>query len=67
VVGRPTGGRRIDPFKSQLAQIEFIDIHINHPHWIGFSNVLVEEFGQQGALRPIFSLYESLHPAAPNQ
>lgn len=67
VVGRPTGGCWTNSFKSQLAQIEFINIHINHPHWNCLSNVLVEEFGQQGTWRPIFSLYESLHPAAPDQ
>ena len=44
VIGRATGGCRIYPFESELAQIKLIHIYVNDTHRIGFGYIVVEHF-----------------------
>ncbi|MCY1511116.1 hypothetical protein D9M68_455110 [compost metagenome] len=61
MVGRPTGFCGDDPVKTESAEVEFIDEHIDHPHRIGVCDVVIQALGQQCALASMFSLDETLH------
>ena len=61
MVGRPARRLRHDARKSQRMQIQFVDEDVDHPHRIVLSHVIVEELGEQNALRSVFALNKPLH------
>jgi hypothetical protein len=61
VVGRPSGGCRLNPLESQLAQSQFIDKDIHDAHWIGLRYVVVKAFREQRTLGSAFTFDEALH------
>jgi hypothetical protein len=65
MVPRTPGDFGLHAFKAQLLQIEFIDEHVNDPHWVILSNVVVEMFRKQRTLRTIFAFDKSLHSSLP--
>jgi CxxC motif-containing protein len=44
-----------------IGGIEYGDEDVDHPHRIVFSHVIVEELGEQNALRSVFALNKALH------
>ncbi|MCY1430453.1 hypothetical protein D9M71_464020 [compost metagenome] len=65
MVSRPTGVGRDDPVKTESAEVEFIDEHIDHPHRIGVCRVVIQALGQQCALASTLALDEALHAPPP--
>jgi hypothetical protein len=45
----------------RIGGIEYGDEDVDHPHRIVFSHVIVEELGEQNALRSVFALNKALH------
>lgn len=58
---RPASGLRLDTLRAKLPQVEFVDKHIDDSHWVVLSDVVIENFRKQRALRPSFALDESFH------
>src|SRR6476469_247292 len=46
VVRWPTSGRRLNPLKVHLSQIERIDKHVDHSNRVALVNEIIEAFGQ---------------------
>jgi hypothetical protein len=42
-------------------QIQFVDEEVDHPHRIVLSHEIVEELGEQNALRSVFTLNKGLY------
>jgi hypothetical protein len=42
-------------------QIQFVDEDVDHPNRIVLSHEIVEELGEQNALRSVFTLNKALH------
>jgi hypothetical protein len=61
MIGRAARRLRHDARKSQRMQIQFVDEDVDHPHRIVLSHVIVEELGEQNALRSVFTLNKALH------
>ena len=61
VIGRPTGGCRLNTLESQLAQSQFIDEDIHDPYQIGLRYVVVKAFREQRALGSASTFDETLH------
>ena len=61
MIGRPTGGCRLNTLESQLAQIQFINEDIHDAHRIGLSYIVVKAFREQRALGSAFTFDETLH------
>jgi hypothetical protein len=64
-IRRTASGFGLDPAKSKLRQIEFINKNVNDANGIVLANPVSQAFGKQRALRPINSLNKSLHPNPP--
>src|ERR1700730_15274716 len=62
MIGRPAGGLGSNPFKAELAQIEFVHKQVNHPNWIILVDPVLQAFRKERALCAIRSLNEALHP-----
>jgi thiamine pyrophosphate-dependent acetolactate synthase large subunit-like protein len=43
---RPIRGRRLNPLKAHLGQIERIDKHVDHANRVVLVNEIIEAFGQ---------------------
>lgn len=61
MVSRSAGTGWSDTFKTQLAQVEFVDEDIDDTHRVGIGHVIVEAFGEQCTLAPMFTLDEAFH------
>ena len=61
VVGRTARRFRHDALKPQPPQIQLVDKHVNRPHRIVFTYVIVKELGQQNPLRSVLALDKALH------
>jgi hypothetical protein len=64
VVRRSPGQRRLRTLEPELLQVELLDIGVDHPNRVVFSDVVVEALRKQGDLASILSLDESLHHAS---
>ena len=53
MVGRTARLFRDDALKSQPSQIQLVDEHVDRPHRIVFSHVIVNELGEQNASRSV--------------
>ena len=62
MIGRPAGCLGSNPVKAELAQIELVYKHINHPNRIVLVDPVLKAFREQHALSAIRSLNEALHP-----
>src|SRR5580700_8851264 len=47
--------------KAQRPEIQLIDKHVDHPHRIVLSNVVIQILGKQNALYTVFTLNEARH------
>ena len=56
-----------DTAETKLAQIEFVDEHINHPNRIVLADPVFQAFGKQRALPAIYPFNEAPHPKSPAQ
>ena len=61
MIGGPASRFRHDALEPQRPQIQLVDEYLDHPHWIVFSHVIVEELGEQNALRSVLALDKALH------
>ena len=61
VISRTPRGKRLDALKTQLTEIQRLDIGINHSDRIVLVDEIVGPLRHQNQLIPIRSLYESLH------
>src|SRR5210317_263481 len=50
--------------EAKIAQVEFIDEHIDHPYRAVFGYIVIEAFGKQRRLSAVFALNESAHGAS---
>src|ERR1700720_3671163 len=51
--------------KAQRPEIQLIDKHVDHPHRIVLSNVVIQILGKQNALSTVFTLNEARHLTPP--
>lgn len=65
VIGGPSRCCWLDAFKTQLAEIQFIDEHIDHSNRVGISNIVIKACRQQSALSSAFALNKTLHLDTP--
>jgi len=61
MIGGPTGHLRHNTRKAQPPQIQLVDKHVDRPHRIVFTYVIVEELGQQNALPAVRPFDKALH------
>ena len=61
MVSRPASICGYGTFKTQFDQVEFVDEDIDYTHRVGIGHVIVEAFGEQCTLAPMFTLDEALH------
>src|SRR3981081_2363215 len=47
--------------KAQSPEIQLIDKHVDHPHRVVLSNVVIQILGKQNALSTVFTLDEARH------
>src|ERR1700736_4611665 len=47
--------------KAQRPEIQLIDKHVDHPHRVVLSNVVIQILGKQNALYTVFTLDEARH------
>src|SRR5208282_34410 len=47
--------------KAQSPEIQFIDKHVDHPHRVVLSNVVIQILGKQNALSTVFTSDEARH------
>src|ERR1700720_2730202 len=47
--------------KAQRPEIQLIDKHVDHPHRVVLSNVVIQILGKQNALYTVFTLNEARH------
>ena len=66
MIGGPTCQFRNDALKPSRPQIQFVDEDVDHPHWMVFSHVIVEELREQDTLRSHFALNQTLHSSPRN-
>ncbi len=64
---RYTDAPRLDPLKTQTAQIKLIDKDIDHPNRIVFADPVLQSLGKQGALIAIYALDKTLHHGLPSK
>src|ERR1700756_3832259 len=62
MIRRPARGRRIDPFKGHLGQIERVDKNVDHTDRIVLADPVFHAFRKQRALPTIDAFDEALHP-----
>src|SRR5438132_11787919 len=51
--------------KAQRPEIQLIDKHVDHPHRVVLSNVVIQILGKQNALSTVFTLDEARHLTPP--
>src|SRR3977135_71338 len=51
--------------KAQRPEIQLIDKHVDHPHRVVLSNVVIQILGKQNALYTVFTLDEARHLIPP--
>src|SRR3984893_18325274 len=51
--------------KAQRPEIQLIDKHVDHPHRVVLSNVVIQILGKQNALYTVFTLDEARHLTPP--
>src|ERR1700720_1059750 len=51
--------------KAHRPEIQLIDKHVDHPHRVVLSNVVIQILGKQKALSPVFPLNEARHLPPP--
>src|SRR6202035_5674671 len=51
--------------KAQRPEIQLIDKHVDHPHRVVLSNVVIQILGKQNALYTVFTLNEARHLTTP--
>src|ERR1700730_8607085 len=51
--------------KAQRPEIQLIDKHVDHPHRVVLSNVVIQILGKQHALYTVFTLDEARHLTPP--
>src|SRR5580693_8091514 len=51
--------------KAQRPEIQLIDKHVDHPHRVVLSNVVLQILGKQNALYTVFTLDEARHLTPP--
>ena len=51
--------------KAQRPEIQLIDKHVDHPHRVVLSNVVIQILGKQNALYTVFTLNEARHLTPP--
>src|ERR1700704_157605 len=51
--------------KAQRPEIQLIDKHVDHPHRVVLSNVVIQILGKQNALSTVFTLNEARHLTPP--
>ena len=61
MISGPARRFRNGALKPQPFQVEFVNEDIDDADRIVFSHVIVEEFGEQNALRSVFALDKALH------
>ena len=47
--------------KAQRPEIQLIDKHVDHPHRVVLSNVVIQILGKQNALPAVLTFVEALH------
>jgi len=62
MIRRPARGRRIDPFKGHLGQIERVDKNVDYTNRIVLADPVFHAFRKQRALPPIDAFDKALHP-----
>jgi hypothetical protein len=62
MIRRPARGRRIDPFKSHLGQIERLDKNVDYTNRIVLADPVFHAFRKQRALPTIDAFDKALHP-----
>src|SRR4051812_621067 len=67
MICRPARGRRIDPFKGHLGQIERADKNVDHTNRIVLADPVFHAFRKQRALPTIDAFDEALHPIPLNR
>src|SRR5947208_7929368 len=67
MIRRPARGRRIDPFKGHLGQIERVDKNVDHTNRIALADPVFHAFRKQRALPTIDAFDEALHPIPLNR
>ena len=60
MIGGPTGHLRHNTRKAQPPQIQLVDKHVDRPHRIVFTYVIVEELGEQNALPAVLPFDKAL-------
>src|SRR6202035_1014216 len=73
VAAKPMGGDRNSRLKderdwlrkAQRPEIQPIDKHVDHPHRVVLSNVVIQILGKQNALYTVFTLNEARHLTPP--
>ena len=65
MIRRPAGYLGIDPAKTQVGQIEFIDKDLNHANRIVLANPVCHAFRKKRALPAIRPLNKALHLILP--
>src|ERR1700730_3681945 len=53
--------------KAQRPEIQLIDKHVDHPHRVVLSNVVIQILGMQDALYTVFTLNEARHLTPPRR
>src|SRR6201988_553107 len=61
LIGRTSGRFWNHTVKAQLPEIQLIDKHVDHPHRVVLSNVVIQILGKQNALYTVFNLDEARH------
>ena len=61
MIRRPAGRCRIDPFKTEIAQIQCLNEHIDGTNGIALIDPIIEAFRKQRRLLAIRTLNETLH------
>ena len=65
MIRRPASRLGINPVKSQLGQVEFLNKNVDHPNRIVLANPVFQAFRKQRALPAIGALNEAPHPIPP--
>src|ERR1700719_3189582 len=59
MIGWTSGRFRNHTVKAQRPEIQLIDKHVDHPHRVVLSNVVIQILGKQNALYTVFTLNEA--------
>jgi len=65
VIGGPSRCCWLDAFKTQFAEIQFIDEHIDHSNRVGISNIVIEACRQQKCCEFCFRLEQNASSGYP--